>query len=615
MTNSEVKIQGFEAYFRRDGGERIAPESPEEWRTWVAASRARNWCLNDPLLDWLHLYGDLRGFRRDSAPDKDLDFRAFVFRQGRRFEAKVLDHLATLDTLLRLDGGPRAAWSAEACEQTFQAMKEGVPIISQGVLRNPEVLTYGAPDLLVRSDVLRRLFPQTISAIEAASGAPGLDADSWHYRVVDIKLTILRFDRHWHASTHHLAYMAQVFLYNQALARIQGYEPSYAYLLGRGWTKSAQEAECTNCMDRLAPVHSGHIVGGKAVATIAREAVEWIRRLRLEGGNWDLRLPCVPEIRPNPKQTENYPWHSAVTELAAELADPCIAWQVGIPGRARANANGIERWTDPRFTAAIAGVTGTRARVLDELLEMNRDPTGPAVQPATIRSEAAIWGRAAGVEFFVDFETVSNLNDDFTRIPEQNGQPLIAMIGCGHVEDGNWQFFCFTARDLSVSCEAEIIEAWLAHMDEVRLRLAPEVARPLLFHWSAAETAGFSGLKSVRARSPERQKQWLEPNWFDFLTRVIKAEPVLVRGPMGFGLKNVARSMRMHGLIRTDWPEGVADGLGAMVAIWSAADDARARGCSITESEVIERVKQYNEIDCKVMMEVIQYLRARAHLA
>ena len=38
--------------------------------------------------------------------------------------------------------------------------------------------------------------------------------------------------------------------------------------------------------------------------------------------------------------------------------------------------------------------------------------------------------------------------------------------------------------------------------------------------------------------------------------------------PMGFGLKTVARSMKHHGLIETDWHDGVTDGLGAMVAAW-----------------------------------------------
>ena len=85
-------------------------------------------------------------------------------------------------------------------------------------------------------------------------GAPGLDAANWHYRVVDVKFTGLKLDRHWHAPSEHLAYMVQTLIYNEALGRIQGYLPPGSYLLGRSWTKGTNDCGSTNCMDRLASV-------------------------------------------------------------------------------------------------------------------------------------------------------------------------------------------------------------------------------------------------------------------------------------------------------------------------------------------------------------------------
>ena len=187
------------------------------------------------------------------------------------------------------------------------------------------------------------------------------------------------------------------------------------------------------------------------------------------------------------------------------------------------------------------------------------------------------------------------------------------MIGCGHIENGDWRFTCFIAQDLTPDSEANIIDDWLGHMEAVRQRLAPAVARPLIFHWSPAETSTFAGLKSARARSPERAKAWAgdhEPRWFDFLNLVMKKEPVIVRGPMGFGLKTVARSLKLHGLIATSWPDGVADGLGAMVAAWWCADEARKLGCPLADIDLMDDVVAYNEVDCRVMMEAISYLRA-----
>jgi hypothetical protein len=551
------------------------------------------------------------GFGWGSRPSRT-DFRAFIFRQGHRFENAVVAYLERSNKVRRMEGGPSWIRSDEACRETFEAMVCGEPIIHQAVLRNPENRTYGAPDLLVRSDVLGRLFPEAIPEDEASMGAPGLSARDWHYRVVDIKFSVLKLDRLGLAGGQHRAFMAQTFIYNEALGRIQGYTPPHSYLLGRGWRIGTRDEGCTSCLDRLGPVvHEGNIRGA-SLRSLATDAVEWMRRVRREGQDWDPRDEgCPPELRPT-VSVRNQPWHGTIARLASEHEDLTLAWQVGLPGRERALTQGITRWTDPRFTANVAGVSGSRAVVLDRILAVNRDPEALAINPPRVTTAWHEWGEPREVEFFVDFETVSNLADDFQRIPEQNGQPLVFMIGCGHVEKGEWNFASFTAGALDVASEATIVEAWLAHMTAVRDRLGPDVRRPLVFHWSPAETATFTGLRSARARSPERSALWLEPNWFDFLDRVIRREPVIVRGPMGFGLKTFARSLKRHGLIETDWGESVSDGLGAMVAAWSCAEEAERRGCRLDQVDLMADVQAYNEVDCRVMMEAITSLRRSA---
>ena len=189
---------------------------------------------------------------------------------------------------------------------------------------------------------------------------------------------------------------------------------------------------------------------------------------------------------------------------------------------------------------------------------------------------------------------------------------MIFMIGCGHVEAGDWRFECFVADSLDLGIEAAIIERWLGHMEEVRRRLAPELAEPVVFHWSPAESSGLTdGLKSARSRHPGRSASWREPNWFDFFGRVVRAEPVVVRGPMGFGLKTVARSLRGHGLIETKWEDNITDGLGAMVGAWTAYRESAERKSGVRENEVMQAITRYNEVDCRVMMEAIEYLRRR----
>ena len=122
---------------------------------------------------------------------------------------------------------------------------------------------------------------------------------------------------------------------------------------------------------------------------------------------------------------------------------------------------------------------------LQALLDINRDLDGPPIRPARVSASREQWIEPAEVEFYVDFETVSSLDDDFSAIPMRGGQELIFMIDCGHIEDGEWRFECFVTDDLGEPEEARIIDDWVAHMHSVRDRLAPRTD-PFVIHWSPA---------------------------------------------------------------------------------------------------------------------------------
>ena len=54
---------GIEAItHHRDGTPVTIPRTPKDWDQWVSAGRTRNWIMNDPLLDWLQLYGKSRDY-------------------------------------------------------------------------------------------------------------------------------------------------------------------------------------------------------------------------------------------------------------------------------------------------------------------------------------------------------------------------------------------------------------------------------------------------------------------------------------------------------------------------------------------------------------------------
>jgi hypothetical protein len=608
---------GPSAIWTRDDGSILDPRTPEEWLDWVAAGLTRHWCDLDPLLDWLDRHGAERGFARDdqlATYDPAFDLQRFLAEQGRRFEDAVLRHLETrypVSTIASRTADPR---SRELAMETWRAIARGDPIVAQAVLRDPEARIYGKADLLMRSDVLAALWPASLDEEAAAEIAPALPGARWHYRVVDVKLTTLQLLKDGTLSpSDDLDVLVQLRAYTQMLGRLQGLTPPCGYVLGRGWTQGA--ARGTNGWERLgvAPTDAWSRAHEATLAEVLRAGAEWIRRLRSSGSGWQvLPEPTVDELWPNMKNRRDWPWHQAKREIAERLAELTTVWQITPRLRRRAHERGVRRWDDPRLTAAFLGIGHERAALtVDAILAANRDGGHEPVRPPRITADAEVWRRPAALELYVDFETVSDLADDFASFPERGGHSLIFQIGCGRYVGGVWRFEQFTARELTPAAEREILDAWIAHLrslaDESDIADLRDVR---LFHWSAAETSHLeTAYNSARTRHPDRD--WPELGWYDLLERLVRAEPVVVRGAHGFGLKVVANALRRHGLIQTEWADGLADGAGAMAGAWHCAREAARSGAALAEVPAMREIERYNEIDCQVMGEVLAYLRAK----
>jgi hypothetical protein len=609
-------VRGANALVTRDDGNTVLPTTDADWDDWVAAAAIRHWARGDGLLDWLDRYGGEQGFPRDdqrAAYDERFDFQRFLARQGRRFEDKVIEDLERRVGVTRVDVDRANARSLAAAHATVAAMERGERVIAQGVLRDPQARTYGRIDLLVRSDVLATLCGDAFAENHDPNvPAPALHGSAWHYRVIDIKFSTLELLKDGSLSTaSDLAACAQVWTYNQMLGRVQGHVAPFAYVLGRAW-RQGNNGRGESCWEKLAriPVEAYVRSREEPLADIVAQGAGWIRRVRRDGAAWTVfPAPTIAELWPNMKNDRDHPWHVAKREIADELHELTLLWRVSAAMRDRAHERGVTRWDDPRISADLLGISGeAHPAVFDAMIAVNRE-TGPAVRPARIDADEGRWREPAGLELYVDFETVNDLNDDFASFPRKGGQSLVFQIGCGTYAGGTWQFAQFTARSLTPAAEAEMIDAWLAHVTALARRAGlggPGDAR--LFHWSAAETVFLEGAyNSARTRHPERG--WPLLGWYDLLERIVQAAPVVVRGARSFGLKAVARAMKSHGLIQAEWGDGLADGTGAMAGAWAAADSAAANGADMATVEGMVEVSRYNEIDCRAMAEVLEHLR------
>ena len=550
--------------------------------------------------------------------------------QGNEFETKVMDFLYKKhgSDLIYDIGGNGNARSEEKMEDTIKAMNKGIPIIYQGVLHNSDNQTYGVPDLLVRSDWLKEIVKTNpINPVYEDRSADNLknpynpeQPPNYHYCVVDIKFTTLKL----RADGIHLlnsgsvpAFKSQLYIYNMALGKIQGYTPQCAYILGRKWSYKTKNmvSKGNSCVDKLGVINYSEV--DLEFVKKTEDALAWLKDMRENGDKWDLsNVPlCRPELYPSMSNSQDYPWHEVKKELAREIGEITSLWMCGVKNRVIAHAHGVYSWKDPRCTTSTLGVFGPKiSRTLKKILDINQKQDGTLVEPPIVINNDCDWQKRKDLEFYIDFEFCNDVVSDFSQMPRVEAEPLIFTIGAGHFDraTGNWIYRDFTVREMTSKEENRICSEFSKYVKaEAHFYDCPN---PLLIHWSNAEKWQWD---KVYAKHKGHEKGWIVPlenyvsgpRWFDML-KVFRDEPIVIKNCMGFGLKEVANTLSNHGFFELEKDDSSAlDGASAMLCAFRSSKDAKNRGIPFNDMPMIRDVIRYNEKDCKMVAEVTTYIR------
>lgn len=577
---------------------------------WVSATETRNYMIRDSILDYCDRYGEMIGLQSDNNKDIRFDFNIYIKKQGTAFEGAIVENLKKrfLFDNRTIANTIYEALSEDNVKKTKDAIMDGVPIIFQAVFHNKSNKTYGIADILVRSDYLNYIFERPVlNKKEISKRAPNLPiGKNYHYRVVDIKFKSLYFTNSGNRLKNEgtmRASKAQVIIYNMALAEIQGYLPPTAYLLGRR-TVFKNEKIC-NPFCKPGPVNMSEL----EIVNETHNAIQWRRDLKQHGSTWSLSPPTREELLPNMSNRLDYPYHNVKKELAIKSKDITSLWNCGIKERKIMSESGITKWSDPKCTGEALLGKSKRGETLQQILDCNRLNKMVLPKKLTKKDKKNI-SKFTNIEFFVDFETVNDVNDNFdhildykpiegkeTNFDEYNG--IIYMIGLGwSYGKGDWQYECYLVNDLTYEEEKRIIKEWFNKM--IELRGDHEMTR--VYHWTHAE---ISWLNRVLKRTTDLEKCHIQ--WYD-LHELFTKIPITLYGVFDFKLKAIAKGLYRMGLIKTDWNSTTVDGIGAMMMAWYCYKNADKDTDIAKLPEMIDVIK-YNEVDCKVLWEIINWLR------
>lgn len=641
LSEEEFTWKQFNQLRRPDDVDEITENMRKEW---VSGTAVKHYLLKDPCLDWIKNHFFSNFYKNNDLPEHliELEIKAkkqevtkekekfsALFTLGNKFEDHIIRELQReypLDVVIITDDSRNVTFAN--FEKTISAMKEGVPIIAQAVLYNHQNRTRGTADLIVRSDYLNKIFDSAIlSQADSNIKAPHLPGN-YHYRVIDIKWTTLHLcadGRTIRNSNRFPAYKGQLAIYNAAIGLIQGYTAPQAYIMGKSWKyiKSNVVYEGSSCYDLLAVIdYDGWDC---KYLKLTSDAIKWVRNVRYNGHKWKMNPPSIPELYPNMCNRFDTPYHGVKQKISNEIDEITQIWMVGPKHRQNAHNKGIYKWTDPKCCPETLGIKGKKVKPLvEEIIRMNRDKSVANIEPAQILNNYNSWQNHHPLEFFIDFESLNECFYDQNISLRNSFKPtgVLFMLGIGYVENGEWQYKTFSMNKYNPLEERRIVSEFFDFIDQ-RVEQYNESHEGVnqkanLYYWGHAET---SLLKRANERHGWIWNGFLRKYiWTDFL-KVFKDEPVLIKGCKKFGLKEIGKKLFGMGLIHTKWEtHGPSDGLTAMI---QAAEYYRfINSISVTpklndpiydeynrQKTRFDMVTFYNEVDCKVVYEIIDYLR------
>lgn len=589
---------------------------------WISASSTYNYMMKDPLLDWLKYHHDslstkkrkyYKIIHRALSNNTCNSFNNYIMEQGNIFEQKVINFLISKlgsQNIINLHGSLHSR-SSKKFQDTLEAMKKGVPIIYSGVLHNPQNKTFGVPDLLVRSDWLKYLVKNSpiTSEIEKKKARKLSSGNPWHYRVVDIKFTTLLLTSdgiHVLNTSSFPAYKAQLLIYNWALGFHQGYTPDQTYILGRRWkyTSNREIIYGNSCFDRLGTIDYSSF--DSKYITLTQKAIQWIREVRSEeASNWNVTNYPLDrwELYPNMCNYHDFPWRELKQTLANDTKELTSLWMVGPKNRNFAINSGVYQWTDPNCNTEVLGINGENtSRILSKIIEVNQ--SNELILPCFIKNNIGDWKSKEGVEFYVDFEVYNGiLHENTLHTDCQKNSNIIFLIGIGYLDPitNYWKYQSFYCRNISYREERRICREFYTFVKKISID--HHVHRVKCIHWSNIEQRLWF---SVLERSRILYNMWKEWSWewLDLL-KIFKTEPIVINGCMSFSLKQVAKTMKNHGLISTIWDKDneCIDGTSVIVAINKIYQNNK------DSDYIIKSIIDYNQVDVRVLYEIITYLR------
>lgn len=537
----------------------------------VSPSHLKNYVLKDPIIDYLEYYKINSLKKKKIIKRKKHNFENFIKNKGIEYEKKVMEKFINKSIVI---SGPV---NSESYNKTIDALNNKNAIIYRGVLFNEIDKTYGCPDLIINGAKLNELFNEN----------EPIDK----YYIIDIKFSCIKLsaDKSYILNNDMVStYKTQILLYTKALNLLLDQNVNKGFILAKKYlseSKGVKDIVFNNNCNILAPIKYDTIDNN--YHNILNNAINWVFRVRNEGSQWKLLpKPSIDELYPNMSNNKDGKWRTIKKEIAEEINELTLLVNVGYEQRKNAFNKKVFSYKDSKCNSVILGLNGKKGIIVDKIISINS--SNDLIRPSKIKYSLSNWRKLKKnqMEFYLDYETTT----DFEELN------FIFMIGVGFINVKNkWEFKCFVAKDNTLNSQIELFNNFWEFINGVLKKYNKKEG--VFIHWTCAEQVFFNKIRNIIKC---KNKIFLD------LHQLFISEPIVIKGAFNYSLKTIANKMHEHKMIKTKWNDSskCSNGLDALVI----AHELYKNKSNILLKDMKE-ISYYNQVDCKVLYEILNYLR------
>lgn len=564
----------------------------------------KNFINKDPFLDFLEL--KVSSDKKDII-DSNKDFDNFFSLKNQNFKETIINLIKTKYIVTNIDN---ISDINKRYQITLEALRDQTEIILNGVLMDLKNKFIGNPDIIIKNQVLLSMI-ESLNQERYSKILEYLKKNKKRYSIINIKCSKFTFSSdqiHINNTNNNVIFQKSKNIIEQmCLNEMLKQENSISFILGN----TNINIQPINIVKQLIVVdHNDRDLGIKKDIF---SGLKWLNNLKVNINNLSFdNLPQIPELCPNMKNNEDFPWHNLKIQLAKKKNEITLLPYCGPKKRNRCYKLGKTSFQDCNSSDLTCN-SNKRSKIVDSTIRLNQHDNSILILPRRIKNFKNLQKlRKQPIEFYVDFETVGTFIDD---ISDSNSDTKIFMIGCFSViythdfKNYNTEFKTFTAKTLQKDDEILIVKQWLDYMSETYNKYGQEnnikkkirFYNPPIYHWSKAEPIVLNNFW-IRHQLPNQMSKL---NFVDILD-IFKNEPIIIRDTFSFSLKEISNSLFKLGLIKTIWKESkICSGKNALFYAWNYYNS------SIKDETIMEQIIEYNYVDCKVMEEIMNFLRSK----